>query len=49
MASLAQAQTGPPQSEGEPARWNLATRAAFRFCFVYLGLYCLTTQSGVPV
>jgi uncharacterized membrane protein YphA (DoxX/SURF4 family) len=25
-------------------RWKLATRVAFRFCFVYFGLYCLTTQ-----
>jgi len=24
--------------------WNLATRLAFRFCFVYFGLYCLLTQ-----
>jgi len=40
------------------ARWGLATRAAFRFCFVYFGLYCLGTQilttfvslpdSGIP-
>lgn len=25
-------------------RWNAATRVAFRFCFVYFGLYVLTTQ-----
>jgi uncharacterized membrane protein YphA (DoxX/SURF4 family) len=25
-------------------RWSLATRIAFRFCFVYFGLYCLATQ-----
>lgn len=24
--------------------WSLARRVAFRFCFVYLGLYCLGTQ-----
>jgi hypothetical protein len=40
------------------ARWNVATRIAFRFCFVYFGLYCLATQilttfvslpdSGIP-
>src|ERR1700722_11332433 len=24
--------------------WSFASRIAFRFCFVYLGLYCLTTQ-----
>ncbi len=27
-----------------PARWSLATRAAFRFGFVYFGIYCLGTQ-----
>ncbi len=25
-------------------RWSLATRVAFRFCFVYFGLYSLATQ-----
>lgn len=25
-------------------RWNLATRIAFRFCLVYFGIYCLSTQ-----
>ena len=25
-------------------RWKIATRTAFRFCFVYFGLYVLTTQ-----
>ena len=25
-------------------RWSLATRVAFRFCFVYFGLYCALTQ-----
>src|SRR6202035_4673765 len=24
--------------------WSLSTRIAFRFCFVYFGLFCLTTQ-----
>ncbi|MFI6999212.1 DoxX family protein [Nocardia sp. NPDC050175] len=24
--------------------WNLLTRIAFRFCFLYLGLYCFVTQ-----
>ena len=28
----------------QEARWSLATRVAFRFCFVYFGLYCLLTQ-----
>jgi hypothetical protein len=26
------------------AQWSVARRVAFRFCFVYLGLYCLGTQ-----
>ena len=25
-------------------RWSSGTRVAFRFCFVYFGLYCLATQ-----
>lgn len=25
-------------------QWKLSTRVAFRFCFVYFGLYCLYTQ-----
>jgi len=25
-------------------QWRFATRVAFRFCFVYFGLYCLATQ-----
>ena len=38
--------------ETRPAEWSLPSRAAFRFCFVYFGLYCLSTQiitSFVPV
>jgi hypothetical protein len=27
-----------------PPRWGLISRVAFRFCFVYFGLYCLATQ-----
>jgi len=27
-----------------PEHWSLATRVAFRFCFVYFGLYVVTTQ-----
>ena len=37
-------QTAPLQQEAQAPRWSLATRVAFRFCFVYFGLYCLTTQ-----
>jgi len=37
------------QLQAEPAiapaaHWSLATRIAFRFCFIYFGLYCLLTQ-----
>ena len=28
----------------QPRQWRSATRVAFRFCFVYFGLYCLLTQ-----
>ena len=30
----------PPQIP----HWSLSSRVAFRFCFAYFGLYCLTTQ-----
>jgi hypothetical protein len=32
------------QEELRATHWSLTTRVAFRFCFVYFGLYCLTTQ-----
>src|SRR3954467_12455101 len=32
----------PPEAETPP--WSPATRLAFRFCFIYLGLFCLATQ-----
>jgi uncharacterized membrane protein YphA (DoxX/SURF4 family) len=35
-----QAEPGITQS----ASWSLTTRIAFRFCFIYFGLYCLLTQ-----
>jgi len=38
--------------ETQASEWKLATRLAFRFCFIYFGLYCLCTQiitSFVPV
>ncbi|MEV0542159.1 DoxX family protein [Nocardia salmonicida] len=31
------------------ARWNLLTRIAFRFCFLYFGLFCLLTPPIVFV
>ena len=33
-----------PLGESQVARWNLPCRVAFRFCFVYFGLYCVATQ-----
>jgi uncharacterized membrane protein YphA (DoxX/SURF4 family) len=30
--------------EIQAARWSLGLRIAFRFCFVYFGLFCLVTQ-----
>ena len=34
-----------PQTEHQSIhRWPLALRVAFRFCLVYFGLFCLTTQ-----
>jgi hypothetical protein len=32
------------QGNVEKTRWSVATRIAFRFCFVYFGLFCLGTQ-----
>jgi uncharacterized membrane protein YphA (DoxX/SURF4 family) len=40
------------RTEAESSQWNLLTRVAFRFCFVYLSMYCLSTQiitSLIPV
>jgi uncharacterized membrane protein YphA (DoxX/SURF4 family) len=34
--------TSLPQVSAVP--WTLACRVAFRFCFMYLGLFCLSTQ-----
>jgi len=39
-----QTQIEQAQQEPKSARWNLATRVAFRFCFAYFGPFCLTTQ-----
>ncbi len=32
------------QAERQIPQWGLASRLAFRFCFVYFGLFCLNTQ-----
>jgi len=36
--------TDPIQQELQVPLWSLASRIAFRFCLVYLGLLCLTTS-----
>jgi uncharacterized membrane protein YphA (DoxX/SURF4 family) len=33
-----------PSETVQAPRWSLAARVAFRFCFLYFGLICLTTQ-----
>jgi uncharacterized membrane protein YphA (DoxX/SURF4 family) len=42
----------PVRGESQIQQWSPATRVAFRFCFVYFGLYCFFTQisgSLIPV
>jgi len=34
----------PERVEHAAQPWSVASRAAFRFCFVYFGLFCLNTQ-----
>src|SRR5215471_2174086 len=36
--------TCPVQEDAATQAWSFATRLAFRFCFVYFGLYCVGTQ-----
>ncbi|MFJ4964231.1 DoxX family protein [Streptomyces sp. NPDC088729] len=44
LRALASAPAGrTPAPSGLPPRWSGATRTAFRFGFVYAGLYCLTS------
>jgi len=52
LQTIPQLQTEPTQPQTEPIqhqpnipRWNLALRIAFRFWMIYLGLYCLVTQT----
>ncbi|MGO9828301.1 MAG: DoxX family protein [Terriglobales bacterium] len=40
----AQAQNAQLQLESQTPHWNLASLIAFRFCFVYFGLFCIYTQ-----
>jgi uncharacterized membrane protein YphA (DoxX/SURF4 family) len=34
----------PARGDSQVQEWSVATRVAFRFCFVYFGLYCFFTQ-----
>ncbi|MGP0021440.1 MAG: DoxX family protein [Candidatus Sulfotelmatobacter sp.] len=45
----AQVQIGQPQMaqlqpEAQLQKWSFAARVAFRFCFLYFGLFCVATQ-----
>jgi hypothetical protein len=40
----AQAPIAPLQQEPQIPHWGLGLRVAFRFCFVYFGLFCICTQ-----
>jgi len=42
--TLPETPAGPRPQPGQTAFWKSLTKAAFRFCFVYLGLFCLATQ-----
>jgi hypothetical protein len=40
----AQAPTAQPPTGLQTPHWSLASRVAFRFCFLYFGLFCVATQ-----
>ena len=40
----AQAQIARTQPDSHVPSWSLSCRVAFRFCFVYFGLFCMSTQ-----
>jgi uncharacterized membrane protein YphA (DoxX/SURF4 family) len=44
MATQSPAQAESIRIESDRPHWHVASRIAFRFAFLYLGLYCLTTQ-----
>jgi len=45
LQTIPQLQTEPIQPQTNIPRWNPALRIAFRFWMIYLGLYCLATQT----
>jgi hypothetical protein len=44
LQMIPQLQTEPIQRQQNIPKWSPALRIAFRFCLIYLGLYCLATQ-----
>ena len=42
MSALSQ--DAPTRQEPQVPHWSLGLRVAFRFCFLYFGLYCIYTQ-----
>ena len=44
-----QLQVGQSDVAQQGAKWSLGARLAFRFCFVYFGLFCLLTQISMPL
>jgi hypothetical protein len=49
LQTIPQLQTEPIQPQTNIPRWNLALRIAFRFWMIYLGLYCLATQTIITL
>jgi uncharacterized membrane protein YphA (DoxX/SURF4 family) len=44
QVQIAQPHIAPLQPEAQVPHWSLAARVAFRFCFVYFGMFCVATQ-----
>ncbi len=44
QTQIAQPQIGQPRPDAQVQRWSLAGRVAFRFCFVYFGMFSVATQ-----
>ncbi|MFZ0771848.1 MAG: hypothetical protein WAN08_10535 [Candidatus Sulfotelmatobacter sp.] len=49
LQTIPQLQTEPIQPQTNIPRWNPALRIAFRFWMIYLGLYCLATQTIITL
>lgn len=44
MSTTQQIQAERPSDQADAPGWGRASRIAFRFCFLYFGLYCFLTQ-----